>query len=91
MEEATEDDQFKAVMDEAKEVSAFSSLCVLCNSFLTNSSLLLCTRKIGKFFFFIVFAPRMLASALVRGQITLRRRSLWSTITTTTLISLVLS
>ena len=28
MEEGTEDDQFKAVMDEAKEVSAFSSLCV---------------------------------------------------------------
>ena len=28
VEEGTEDDQFKAVMDEAKEVSAFSSLCV---------------------------------------------------------------
>ena len=28
VEEGTEDDQFKAVMDEAKEVSAYSSLCV---------------------------------------------------------------
>ena len=33
----------------------------------------------------------MLASALVRDQITLQRRSLWNTITTTMLISLVLS
>ena len=41
--------------------------------------------------FFIVFAPRMPASVLVRGQITLRRKSLWNTITTTMLISLVLS
>ena len=28
VEEGTEDDQFKSVMDEAKEVSAYSSLCV---------------------------------------------------------------
>ena len=92
MEEGTEDDQFKAVMDEAKEVSAYSSLCVaqLHHCYWATVNILQ-KKKNEKFLFFIVFAPRMLASALVRDQITLQRRLLWNTITTTMLISLVLS
>ena len=92
VEEGTEDDQFKAVMDEAKEVSAYSSLCVaqLQHCYWATINILQ-KKENGKFFFFfIVFAPRMPASALVRDQIT-RRKSLWNTITTTMLISLVLS
>ena len=93
MEEGTEDDQFKSVMDEAKEVSAYSSLCAAQTPSLPlGHSLHFVKEKNGNFLFlFIVFAPRMLASALVRDQITLQRRSLWNTITTTMLISLVLS
>ena len=70
----------------------FKSLCSTPSSLPLGHSLHFVKEKNGNFLFlFIVFAPRMLASALVRDQITLQRRSLWNTITTTMLISLVLS
>ena len=53
VEEGTEDDQFKAVMDEAKEVSAFSSLWVELQFFFDKFIIAtLQKKKNGKFFFF---------------------------------------
>ena len=70
----------------------FQVFVLNCNFFWQIHHCYFAKEKIRKFFFFfIVFAPRMLASALVRDQITLRRRSLWNTITTTMLISSVFS